>query len=218
MHDFHADEWLVQPALCRLSKDGRTVQVRAKVMDVLEYLAARPGEVVSKETLLDGVWGAREISESALTRTVTELRQALGDEVAKPRFLETIPKRGYRFIAPVTPVAEGRPHPATQIAHDALEPEPLKKELSRHRLGAALAAGALVLVVVGGWWMLPQQWFAAHDTPALAVLPFSTDWRRRRVLCRWHYGGGHYGTWESRRAAGNSAEHRFQISGQDRLP
>ena len=60
MHDFHADDWLVQPALCRLSKDGRTVQVRAKVMDVLEYLAARPGEVVSKETLLDEVWGARE--------------------------------------------------------------------------------------------------------------------------------------------------------------
>ena len=57
MNDFHADEWLVQPALCRLSKDGRTVQVRAKVMDVLEYLAARPGEVITKETLLDDVWG-----------------------------------------------------------------------------------------------------------------------------------------------------------------
>ena len=174
MHDFHADDWLVQPALCRLSKDGRTVQVRAKVMDVLEYLAARPGEVVSKETLLDDVWGAREISESALTRTVTELRHALGDEVAKPRFLETIPKRGYRFIAPVTPVAAARPHPATQIAHDALEPEPLKKEVSRHKPWAALAAGALVLVVVGGWRVLPQQWFAPHDAPTLAVLPFRT--------------------------------------------
>ena len=58
------------------------------------YLAGRPGEVVSKDALLDDVWGAREISESALTRTVTELRHALGDDAAKPRFIETIPKRG----------------------------------------------------------------------------------------------------------------------------
>ena len=129
MHDFHADEWLVQPALCRLSKDGRTVQVRAKVMDVLEYLAARPGEVVRKETLLDDVWGAREISESALTRTVTELRHALGDEVAKPRFLETIPKRGYRFIATVTPAATVRPHLPTQIERVAIDP-PLQPEVA----------------------------------------------------------------------------------------
>jgi TolB-like protein/DNA-binding winged helix-turn-helix (wHTH) protein/tetratricopeptide (TPR) repeat protein len=196
MHDFHADEWLVQPALCRLSKDGRTVQVRAKVMDVLEYLATRPGEVVTKETLLDEVWGAREISESALTRTVTELRHALGDEVAKPRYLETIPKRGYRFIATVTPAAAARPHLPPQIERVAIDAKPLQAEvasfpdtstarswsgagfvvsqLGRHKWVAALGAGVLVLVVVGGWWMLPQRWFAPHDTPAVAVLPFST--------------------------------------------
>ena len=56
--DFRLGDWLVQPALCRLSKDGKTVQVRAKVMDLLAYLAERPGEVIPKDRLLDGVWGA----------------------------------------------------------------------------------------------------------------------------------------------------------------
>ena len=68
------------------------------------YLAARPGEVVSKEQLLDDVWGSRVVSESALTRTVTELRQALGDNAEAPHLLETIPKRGYRLIGSVVPV------------------------------------------------------------------------------------------------------------------
>ena len=110
--DFRLGDWLVQPALCRLSKDGRTVQVRAKVMDLLAYLAGRPGEVIPKERLLDDVWGSQAISESALTRTVTELRQALGDDAAQPRLLETIPKRGYRLIGPVAPVPETANAPA----------------------------------------------------------------------------------------------------------
>ena len=82
--DFRLGDWLVQPALCRLSKDGETVQVRAKVMDLLAYLAERPGEVIPKDRLLDGVWGSQAVSESALTRTVTELRQALGDDAGQP--------------------------------------------------------------------------------------------------------------------------------------
>lgn len=103
--DFHLDAWLVQPAQCRLSNDGRTRQVRPKVMDLLTYLAAHRGEVVSKDQLLDGVWGSESVSESALTRTVTDLRQALDDDADAPRLLETIPKRGYRLIGAVSVVA-----------------------------------------------------------------------------------------------------------------
>ena len=93
------------------------VQLRAKVMDLLTYLAARPGEVVSKEQLLDDVWGSRAVSESALTRTVTELRQALGDNAEAPHLLETIPKRGYRLIGSVVsvdPRRAGSPSPRVQ--------------------------------------------------------------------------------------------------------
>ena len=102
--DFYLGAWLVQPSLGRMSFDGRTVQVRPKVMDLLAYLAGSPGTVISKETLLNDVWGTEAISESALTRTISELRDALDDDAPQPRFLETIPKRGYRLIADVRPV------------------------------------------------------------------------------------------------------------------
>ncbi len=115
--DFRLGDWLVQPALCRLSKDGRTVQVRAKVMDLLAYLASRHGQVVSKDDLLNDVWGSLAVSESALTRTVTELRHALEDEADHPRLLETIAKRGYRLIGNVESVEasadESPPAPRT---------------------------------------------------------------------------------------------------------
>ena len=102
--EFYLGPWRVQPSLCRVSLDGQDVQVRPKVMDLLVYLADAPGRVVSKETLLNDVWQTDAISESVLSRTITELRAALGDDAGSPRILETIPKRGYRLIAPVRPV------------------------------------------------------------------------------------------------------------------
>ena len=130
--DFRLGDWLVQPALCRLSKDGRSFQVRTKVMDLLTYLAEHPGEVIPKGRLLDDVWGSQAISESALTRTVTELRQALGDDAEQPRLLETIPKRGYRLIGPVAPAPEAVNPPASGQAHRVST-----------RSKAVLAAGAV---------------------------------------------------------------------------
>jgi DNA-binding winged helix-turn-helix (wHTH) protein/TolB-like protein/Flp pilus assembly protein TadD len=156
--EFHVGDWLVQPDQCRLSSAGRIVQVRAKVMDLLTYLAAHPGEVVSKERLLDDLWGSRMVSESALTRTVTELRQALGDNAEAPHLLETIPKRGYRLIGSVVPVTP------------RLEPAVAAPRLRPHRrLGAFVAGGVLLVVVVALVWLRGN----TPMTPVrLAVLPF----------------------------------------------
>ena len=162
--DFRLGDWLVQPGLCRLVKDGRTVQVRAKVMDLLAYLAERPGEVIPKGKLLDDVWGSQAISESALTRTVTELRQALGDDAEQPRLLETIPKRGYRLIGAVEPAHQ---------AGDAAAPEPPQRVSTRR--GTALAAGAvavLLLLAVGAWAWRGSR--ANVSLVTLAVLPFDS--------------------------------------------
>jgi Tol biopolymer transport system component/DNA-binding winged helix-turn-helix (wHTH) protein len=137
--EFYLGPWLVQPSLGRLSLDGRTVQVRPKVMDLLVYLADVPGSVVSKETLLDDVWHTDAISESALTRTITELRAALGDDAGSPRILETIPKRGYRLIAPVRPV------PSPQGIHPNHRLAPLGIGLAALLIAATLAL--LVFVI-----------------------------------------------------------------------
>lgn len=159
--DFRLGDWLVQPALCRLSSDGRTVQVRAKVMDLLAYLAAHPGEVVSKDRLLDDVWGSRAVSESALTRTVTELRQALGDNADQPRLLETIPKRGYRLIGSVAPV-----DPALDTALAQTPRAPIGRR-------AMLIVGAVIVaLLIGGATWLRRGGNPSPSFVRVAVLPF----------------------------------------------
>ena len=160
MHgDFRLGEWLVQPTLCRLSKDGHPVHVRPKVMDLLDYLAAHPGEIVSKDRLLHEVWQTEAITESTLTRTVTELRQALGDDAGQSRLVETIPKRGYRLIGEVWPVESagivptalpGHPADATAgaVAHGSGPPQRRPGMLVALILaGAALAVLTVVLVL-----------------------------------------------------------------------
>ena len=98
---FDFDDWLVQPQLNRLSRsDGGEVQLEPKMMDVLVCLAQNPGDVVSREALIDAVWPEVYISESVLTRAIAGLRRALGDDARRPRFIETIAKRGYRLIGP----------------------------------------------------------------------------------------------------------------------
>jgi DNA-binding winged helix-turn-helix (wHTH) protein len=104
--DFRLGEWLVQPSLCRISRGEQTLHLRPKVMDVLVCLAGKAGKVVAKQALIDAVWAKQFISDTALSRAVFELRQALGDDDAQPRYVETIAKRGYRLVAPIEPVGE----------------------------------------------------------------------------------------------------------------
>lgn len=103
---FRIGEWLVRPELCEISRGGERTHLEPKVMDVLVHLAAHAGEVVSKQELTDAVWRVGYISDSRLTRVIADLRQALGDEASDPRYVETIPTRGYRLVSAVRDAAE----------------------------------------------------------------------------------------------------------------
>lgn len=98
---FLLGDWTVEPSLGRLARGARIVHLEPRVMAVLTYLADHPGEVVSKEQILDQVWADRVVSESALTRAMSKLRGALGDG-AQTEFVHTVPRRGYCLVAPVT--------------------------------------------------------------------------------------------------------------------
>jgi len=102
--DFRLAGWLVQPSLNRACLGEARRQIEPKVMDVLVFLARHAGSVRSKEEIIEAVWARKFISETTLTRAVAELRRVLGDDAQAPRFIETIPKRGYRLVAPVEPV------------------------------------------------------------------------------------------------------------------
>ncbi len=95
--------WQVDPAACELRNGDRMIRLRPKLMELLAAFAARPGEVLSKQQLLDLVWSNVTVGDASLTVAVGELRDALEDDLESPVFIETIPRRGYRLIAAVTP-------------------------------------------------------------------------------------------------------------------
>jgi DNA-binding winged helix-turn-helix (wHTH) protein/tetratricopeptide (TPR) repeat protein len=91
------------------------VALRPKTFAVLQYLAERPGDLVTKQALLDSVWGDVAVTEDVVRLSIRELRVALADDPTTPRFIQTVPRRGYRFIAAMgaasvsVPVLTGAP-------------------------------------------------------------------------------------------------------------
>ncbi len=89
------------------------MHLRPKVMELLSVFAAHPGEVLAKQELLDLVWPDVTVGDASLAVVVRELREALGDQADAPTYIETIARRGYRLIAPVTRVDRDRRSPST---------------------------------------------------------------------------------------------------------
>lgn len=89
-----------------LYRDGEQVPLPLRVSEVLEYLLHHAGEVVEKRELLEAVWRDTMVGEDSLSKAVSLLRSALQDDPHDPEYVQTIPRRGYRFIAPLRPVAE----------------------------------------------------------------------------------------------------------------
>jgi len=94
--------WLVQPSLDAITRDGATVHLEPKVMEVLVCLAQHAGEPIPKEKLLQTVWADTFVTDDVLTRSISELRRAFADDARESTVIQTIPKRGYRLLAPVT--------------------------------------------------------------------------------------------------------------------
>ncbi len=84
-----------------LRRDGRTVPLRPKVFDILLVLVERRGRLVGKEELIESVWPEQHVEEGNLNKTVSLLRLALGEGGDGGMYIETVPKRGYRFVAPL---------------------------------------------------------------------------------------------------------------------
>src|SRR5262249_4274533 len=98
--------WIVDPGRNSMSCEGRTVRLEPKVMEVLLCLSQHPGETLSKGQLFQAVWPNTVVTEDVLTRCIVELRRAFDDDARNPHTIETIAKRGYRLVAPVSgPVA-----------------------------------------------------------------------------------------------------------------
>lgn len=168
--DFQLEEWLVRPDQGTATRGSETVRLEPRVMDVLVYLAQRPGRTATKEELLDAVWEGMAVEEGALPQCVHAIRKALGDDARSPRYIQTIPKRGYRLVAEVSrPTNGGSELPAPPEAPPPVEPK------ARDWRFAAVIGALAVAAILSGALLLDRQQKQELSQPGplrIVVLPF----------------------------------------------
>jgi len=110
---FRFGTFRLDTAAYQLTKDGQALDLPPKVIDLLALLISQPASLVTKDAILARLWPDVAVTDNAITQVVSELRQALGDDSAAPTFVQTVPRRGYRFIAEVQeispPLSESAP-------------------------------------------------------------------------------------------------------------
>jgi DNA-binding winged helix-turn-helix (wHTH) protein/tetratricopeptide (TPR) repeat protein len=140
----------LNPATGELHRAGLRVRLQPQPLRVLEILATRAGAIVSREELRQAVWGESTFVdfEHGLNFCINQVRRALGDSATAPRFVETVPRRGYRFIGPVERI---EPVLAAPHVPAALVPAPpVTDRAPRFRSGWRFAVVALAALLVGG--------------------------------------------------------------------
>ena len=144
-------DWTLEPSLNRITGPGGSVLLTPLATRVLEHLAERPGEVVSTEALVESVWQRRIVGDEAVYRVMADIRQALQDDAKRPRYIETVRKRGYRLLAPVEYLGEADSQPAIDqpppVQSTSLLAELQRRDVFRVAL-AYLAAAWLLLQVL----------------------------------------------------------------------
>ena len=116
--------FVVDGGAYRLLRDGVNIPLSPKIIDLLLFLAARPSVLVSKDDLFRALWPDVAVTDNALTQAVSELRQALGDDPANPKYVQTVARRGYRFISPVQPIVSAATTVVAPIRDPSEPPAP----------------------------------------------------------------------------------------------
>jgi transcriptional activator of cad operon len=158
-------DWFVNPLSGEIARGEERVRLEARTMRLLLCLAESPGEVVSIDTLLNQVWSGVVVTPDSVYQAVAALRRLLGDDAKQPAYIVTVPRLGYRLVAPVEPQVDA-----------ATAPPPTR---AGSRLYVALAVGILLVVGFVAYYFIAARDAtsqATADTMAgaktIAVLPF----------------------------------------------
>ena len=171
-----------------LWRNGDRVPVAPKAFDVLAYLVQHAGRVVTQDEILEALWPETYVNPEVLRKYILEIRKTLGDRPDNPEFIETLPKRGYRFVAPVIdestvepPDLSTPPAAAELLTEEKVDPETAHSERESSSDKSTLWKFAIILVLVmvaaaaiaGYFWVARHRANASLNNASVAVLPFA---------------------------------------------
>jgi TolB-like protein/DNA-binding winged helix-turn-helix (wHTH) protein len=172
-----------------LGRDGERVPIAPKAFDVLAYLVEHAGRLVTQDEILEALWSETYVNPEVLRKYILEIRRALGDRPDKPEFVETLPKRGYRFIAPVVDESNVKPPdlPTASVIRERAIEETVGSPTARSEQESSsdkrqLWQVAIILVVavvaaaaIAGYLRVvrPRASAASRNNTSVAVLPFA---------------------------------------------
>lgn len=139
---FAFESFVLDPSQRLLAREGAPLEINSRYLDALHLMVREPGQLITRDRFLDEVWTGIPVTDEALSQCVANLRRLLGDDAARPRFIETVPKHGYRFIAPVEEKTRGR------IGRQILFPQHWQGAIA---LSSATAIGGGLAGVAGGF-------------------------------------------------------------------
>jgi DNA-binding winged helix-turn-helix (wHTH) protein len=168
--DIHFDGWVLRPSSGELLRDGSTQRLAQQPLRMLVELLEHPGEVVPRERLVQVLWPQGIVDfDNSLNAVVRKLRVALGDDSETPRYIETLPRIGYRFIGSVSAAPKEAPTASTA---------------PRFRWKAVAVAGVVAVLASVVWWEAQQPRTlagpVASSATAAAVAPINV-----RTSCTW---------------------------------
>ena len=147
-------QFIFDPHSGKLFEQGKQREIRNKLIQLLGFFLAHPGEVISKDRLLKALWQQAEFRERSLSQSILELRKVLGDSASQPEFIRTIPNQGYQWISQVKSV-------------------PIKKNRSKQYLIMAVFSVFFVLSLL--FWHQQGLQIEQHKRLKIAVLPFDNQ-------------------------------------------
>lgn len=172
-HRYRFDEFEVDPSNRTLSDKDRPVKITGKVFDLLLVFIRSSGQLISKERLLDMVWGDEFIEEGNLAKAVSSLRKALGDARQEHRYIATVHGYGYRFLRPVQQIRTGIAKPGCELPIENGEPQKRRSNPKAWLWATLLISAVLGIVVI-----------ASSDLLRMRSKPFSLESIRQTRLTR----------------------------------
>jgi TolB-like protein/DNA-binding winged helix-turn-helix (wHTH) protein len=169
-----------------LTKRGLRIRLQEQPFQVLAMLLERPGELVTREELREKIWGQTVVDfDHGLNKAINKIREALGDSAENPRFVETVARRGYRFLADLTPVdtaadrqpehkTEGLVPPADSHRVEVADADVPPKRPHRTYVRMGLGLGLVLVLAAALSWILYSQSQSSPNIRSLAVLPLES--------------------------------------------